>query len=203
MWSEFAQLASAEMGKSELEEVIKRMWLFCSKLYISWLNGRFGQSIKVVNKPKLRVILIVQSGRCEITNISRLETLADLVRICTIGIGTNGRIRIGRKLIWMSTYICFCGPCVWRRCIVVVLELGEHNYTKVQKRECFCEEHLMHVCQNHSDALICLCLVYASWNCTMVLQQIIERIANALQVNLWLSVTYHQCHDSRFSICQE
>ena len=82
-------------------------------------------------------------------------------------------------------------------CCIGIRRTQLHISTK--KRECFCEEHLMHVCQNHSDALICLCLVYASWNSTMVLQQ----IQNALQVNLWLSVTYHQCHDFRFSICQE
>ena len=29
------------------------------------------------------------------------------------------------------------------------------------------------------------------------------RMANAVNVNLWLSVTYPQCHDSSFAICQE
>ena len=50
----------------------------------------FGQSNKVV-KPKLRMILILQSGQCEV-----IGNLADLVRICTIGISRNGRIKIVR-----------------------------------------------------------------------------------------------------------
>ena len=100
MWSEFAQLASAEMGNQNWKSWSKECDCFAQNYtyHGSMADLLLYQSIKVV-KPKLRMILLVQSGRCEVTNTRRLETWQIWSEFAKLASAEMGRIRIGRERI--------------------------------------------------------------------------------------------------------